>query len=78
MKPATWCVFRSDRYTLELILKEQLYTMSYFSDDYKKQVIFLGSKSGRGSEKMKEVELTVVQTPSRKLSQNPIKPLQHL
>jgi flavin reductase (DIM6/NTAB) family NADH-FMN oxidoreductase RutF len=38
--------------------------MSYFTDEYKEQVLFLGSKSGRDSEKMKEVELTSVQTPS--------------
>ncbi|MDR2690864.1 MAG: hypothetical protein LBB73_00950, partial [Dysgonamonadaceae bacterium] len=37
-KPATWSVFRADRYTLELIQKEQTYTMSYFPDEYKKQV----------------------------------------
>ncbi|OAV73076.1 Flavoredoxin [Bacteroidales bacterium Barb6] len=67
-KPVTWCVLRTDRYTLELILKEQTYTMSYFPDEYKKQVLFLGSKSGRDSEKMKEVELTSVQTPFRNMS----------
>jgi flavin reductase (DIM6/NTAB) family NADH-FMN oxidoreductase RutF len=63
-KPTTWCLIRSDRYTLELILKEQTYTMSYFPAAYKKQILFLGSKSGRDSEKMNEVELTSVQTPS--------------
>jgi flavin reductase (DIM6/NTAB) family NADH-FMN oxidoreductase RutF len=62
-KPATWCVIRADRYTLELILKEQTYTMSYFPDEYREQMLFLGSKSGRNSEKMKEVALTSVQTP---------------
>lgn len=67
-KPVTWCVLRTDRYTLELILKEQTYTMSYFPDEYKKQVLFLGSKSGRDSEKMKEVELTSVQTPFGNMS----------
>ena len=67
-KPTTWSVLRADRYTLELILKEQTYTMSYFPDEYKKQVLFLGSKSGRDSEKMKEVELTSVQTPSGDMS----------
>jgi len=67
-KPATWCIFRSDRYTLELILKEQTYTMSYFPEEYKKQMLFLGSKSGRDSAKMKEVELTPVQTPSGDMS----------
>jgi flavin reductase (DIM6/NTAB) family NADH-FMN oxidoreductase RutF len=67
-KPTTWCLLRADRYTLELIQKNQTYTMSYFPDEYKKQVIFLGSKSGRDSNKMKEVELTSVQTPSGNIS----------
>jgi flavin reductase (DIM6/NTAB) family NADH-FMN oxidoreductase RutF len=63
-KPATWCILRSDRYTLELIQQEQTYTMSYFPNEYKEQMYFLGSKTGRDSGKMKEVELTPVQTPS--------------
>ncbi|MCL1937272.1 MAG: flavin reductase [Candidatus Azobacteroides sp.] len=67
-KSATWCVLQSTRYTLELIQKEQTYTLSYFPKEYKKQVLFLGSKSGRDSEKMKEVELTSVQTPSGNIS----------
>ena len=67
-KPTTWCFIRADRYTLELILKEQTYTLSYFPDEYKEQILFLGSKSGRDSEKMKEVELTDVQTPSGDMS----------
>ena len=62
-KPATWCLFASCRYTLALIQKEQAYTLSYFPDEYRKQVLFLGSKSGRDSGKMKEVELTAVETP---------------
>jgi flavin reductase (DIM6/NTAB) family NADH-FMN oxidoreductase RutF len=67
-KPTTWCFFREDRYTLEMIQKEQTYTLSYFPNEYKKQILFLGSKSGRDSEKMKEVELTSVQTPSGDMS----------
>ena len=67
-KPTTWCVIRSDRYTLELMLKEQTYTMSYFPIEYREQMLFLGSKSGRDSDKMKEVELTSVQTPSGDIS----------
>ena len=67
-KPTTWCILRADRYTLEIIQKEQTYTMSYFPDEYKDQILFLGSKSGRDSEKMKEVELTSVQTPSGGMS----------
>jgi flavin reductase (DIM6/NTAB) family NADH-FMN oxidoreductase RutF len=68
MKPATWCILRGDRYTLELIQKEKTYTFSYFPEEYKKQILFLGSKSGRDSEKMKEVELTSVSTPSGDIS----------
>ena len=67
-KPATMLIFPSNRYTLELIEKERKYTLSYFPDEYKKQVMFLGSKSGRYSDKMKEVELTSVQTPSGNIS----------
>lgn len=67
-KPTTWCILQATRYTLELILKEQTYTMSYFPEKYKKQMLFLGSKSGRDSEKIKEVELTSIQTPSGDIS----------
>ena len=67
-KPTTWCILRADRYTLEMIQKERTYTLSYFPDEYKKQMLFLGSKSGRDSQKMKEVELTGVQTPSGDMS----------
>lgn len=63
-KPTTWCFFRADRYTLELMQKEQTYTLSYFPEEYREQMLFLGSKSGRDSEKMKEVELTSAVTPS--------------
>ena len=64
MKPTTWSIVRADRYTLEMIQKEQTYTLSYFPNEYKEQILFLGSKSGRDSEKMKEVELTCIPTPS--------------
>jgi len=67
-KPTTWCLLQATRYTLEMIQKEQTYTISYFPNEYKNQVLFLGSKSGRDSEKMKEVELTSVQTPSGDIS----------
>jgi flavin reductase (DIM6/NTAB) family NADH-FMN oxidoreductase RutF len=67
-KPATWCIFQQGRYTLELILKEQTYTISYFPGEYKKQMMFLGSKTGRGNNKMKEVELTGIKTPAGNMS----------
>ena len=67
-KPTVMLLFPSNRYTLELIQKEKKYTLSYFPDEYKEQVIFLGSKSGRDSGKMKEVKLAPIPTPSGSIS----------
>jgi Conserved protein/domain typically associated with flavoprotein oxygenases, DIM6/NTAB family len=67
-KPSTMLLFPQNRYTLNLIEKEQKYTLSYFPDEYKKQVMFLGSKSGRDSNKMQEVELTGIETPDGNMS----------
>jgi flavin reductase (DIM6/NTAB) family NADH-FMN oxidoreductase RutF len=67
-KPTTWCILQTGRYTLELMQKEQTYTLSYFPDEYRKQIMYLGSRSGRDSDKMKEVELTSIQTPSGDVS----------
>jgi flavin reductase (DIM6/NTAB) family NADH-FMN oxidoreductase RutF len=67
-KPTTWCFLRASRYTLELIKQEQTYTMSYFPDEYKEQVLFFGSKTGKNTDKMKETTLTAVQTPSGNLT----------
>lgn len=63
-KPTCWSILRADRYTLEFIEHTHTYTISYFPKEYKHQMLFLGSKSGRESEKMDETELTIIQTPS--------------
>lgn len=67
-KPATWCMLRADRYTLEIMRKQQTYTMSYFDDQYKSQLLLFGSKSGRNSQKMSETTLTPVKTPQGNIS----------
>ncbi len=67
-KPTNWCLFKKDRYTLEIIRKEQAYTLSFFPEEYKNQLLFLGSKSGRNTHKMREVELTGIQIPSGNMS----------
>lgn len=63
-KPTTWCFLRSNRYTLEIMRKKETYTMTYFDDQYKKDFIQFGKKSGRNSDKMKENNLVSIQTPS--------------
>lgn len=62
--PVAWCFLNASRYTLEFIKQEKTYTMSYFPDQFKKEVLFFGSKSGRESDKMKNNKLTFVKTPS--------------
>lgn len=67
-KPVTFCGLRGSRYTLEIILKDKIYTMSYFEEQFKDQFMLFGQKSGRDSDKMKETTLTPVSTPSGKVS----------
>lgn len=59
-----WNILGGKRYTLEYIKKNETYTVTFFEETYKDQVLFLGSKSGRNSNKMKEVKLTKIVTPS--------------
>ena len=64
-KPTAFLMLRSNRYTLELMRKEQRYTMAFFDNEFKDDIIQFGKQSGRNSdEKMKNTELTAVETPS--------------
>ncbi len=67
-KPTAWCFLRANRYTLELIRKEQGYTLSYFEEHHKPSLMEFGTQSGRDSNKMKETTLTTVQTPKGLMS----------
>jgi len=64
-KPSTFLMLRSNRYTLELMRKEQRYTMAFFDEEYKGDVMEFGKQSGRDSDaKMKNTKLTAAQTPA--------------
>ena len=67
-KPVTFCGLRGSRYTLEIILKDSVYTMSFFKDKYKDDYMIFGQKSGRDTDKMKETQLTAVATPSGRMA----------
>lgn len=58
------CGLRGSRYTLEIILKEHSYTMSFFDEQFRDQFMPFGQTSGRDSDKMKQTTLTPVATPS--------------
>ncbi|WP_291527954.1 hypothetical protein [Bacteroides sp. UBA939] len=64
-KQVAFSFLRSNRYTLELIRKENKYTMTFFDEEYKEDIMNFGKSSGRDSnEKMTTTSLTAVQTPS--------------
>jgi len=64
-KPSTFLMLRSNRYTLELMRKERKYTMAFFDEGYKGDVMEFGQQSGRDSDaKMRNTKLTAVQTPA--------------
>lgn len=61
-KDVAFCVIRPTRHTYEFIEKADTFTLSFFSDDYKKALAFCGSHSGRDYDKAKETGLTAVET----------------
>ena len=62
-KPVTWNFLRANRYTLEKIRETGTYTMCYFPDQYKGEIMQFGTKSGRNTDKMAQTKLTPMATP---------------
>ena len=58
-KPVAWCVIRPHRYTYEFIEESEYYTLSFFSNEHRKALNLLGTKSGRDGDKIKESGLTL-------------------
>lgn len=58
--PTTTIFVRPQRYTKEFIDREDFYTLSFFSQAYKKQLLYLGTHSGRNENKVEKVGLTPV------------------
>jgi len=55
---------RSNRYTLEKMREQGRYTITFFPDSYKAEIMKFGTTSGRDSDKMKKTALHPVETPS--------------
>ncbi len=58
-KPTSVCYVRPQRYTKEFVDREELYTLCFFPG-YKKELSYLGTKSGRDEDKVAAVGLTPV------------------
>lgn len=59
-KPTTVIYIRPQRYTKEFVDREEYYTLSFFPEEYKKALGYLGSHSGRDEDKVAKVGLTPV------------------
>lgn len=56
------CVIRPIRYTYGFMEESGTFTLSFFSDKYRKALSFCGSHSGKDYDKAKETGLTAVET----------------
>lgn len=57
-KPVAFTFFRPQRYTLEFVEKEPVFTLSFFDEKYRSALNFCGSHSGRDYDKAAEAGLT--------------------
>lgn len=57
-KDVCFCFVRPQRYTYEFIEREEYFTLSFFTENYKKALAFCGRNSGRDVDKAKETGLT--------------------
>ncbi len=63
-KDVCFCFIRPQRYTYEFTEREEYFTLSFFSEEYKKALTFCGRNSGRDVDKAKETGLTPKATDS--------------
>lgn len=60
-KPVATIYVRPTRYTYDFMEREELFTLSFFTEEYRKALNFCGAKSGRDYDKAKETGLTSVE-----------------
>lgn len=58
--PTSIVYVRPQRYTLEFIEKNEYYSLSFFDKEYRKDLAYLGSHSGRDEDKISKTNLTPV------------------
>lgn len=67
-RPSTFVFVRDSRYTYEFLQREDSFTLSFFTEEYRKALGICGSKSGRDTDKVQEAGLTPLETPSGLMS----------
>lgn len=58
--PTSVVYIRPQRYTNEFVNREKYYTLSFFDEDHKKDLLYLGTHSGRDEDKLSKTSLTPV------------------
>ena len=58
-EPVATAYVRPQRYTKEFIDREKYFSLSFYSEDYRKKLALCGAKSGRDIDKVKECDFTV-------------------
>ena len=58
--PIAILFIEKDRYTLGLLDENKYFTLSFFSEKYKEDMIFLGTNSGRDMDKISKTKLTPI------------------
>lgn len=61
-KPAAFIFIRPQRHTFGFVENGDTFSMSFFDEDYRKALMFCGTKSGRDVDKVKETGLTTAFT----------------
>jgi flavin reductase (DIM6/NTAB) family NADH-FMN oxidoreductase RutF len=61
-KPIAICFIRPERYTMKFIEKADLFTLSFFPEQYHEVLSYCGSHSGKDTDKIKNTGLTPVTT----------------
>lgn len=59
-KDAAFVFIRPQRHTLKFVDEQEMFTLCFFSGEYKKALTFCGRNSGRDVDKVKETGLTPV------------------
>lgn len=67
-RPATFIFIRDTRYTYQFLQREDSYTLSFFSEQYRGALNICGNRSGRDTDKVKDAGLTPIETPSGLMS----------
>lgn len=58
-KPVAFTFIRPQRYTFDMLENEECFSLCVLGEDYRKALMFCGTKSGRDFDKIKETGLTV-------------------